>query len=235
MPSSRRYAGWLLRMSEPSGWIRGAEGDVVVGEGGDQQRQLVRRCRHVGVGEDDEVGVGREHAGPDRGALAAVRDGQESQVGRPGLAVGLGPRERRGPPSRRCCRRRRRGPRSARAGRPRPARRRGHARRAGAGSRTARRGRGRCAPPRCRRAGRWSDWLRLDIAGSLRAAAVWPSGSSTSCNSNALCVPNRYSVSGRGVQVVPKSCPKTFGAGSPGSGSARPRRRRRCRGPPGGS
>ena len=32
------------------------ERDIVVGQGRDQQRQLVGRRRHVGVGEDDEVG-----------------------------------------------------------------------------------------------------------------------------------------------------------------------------------
>ena len=57
--------------------------------------------------------VGGEHPGPDRGALAAVRDAQDTQVAPSGPAPGsprVGPR--RGRRCRPCCRRRRRGRRS---------------------------------------------------------------------------------------------------------------------------
>ncbi len=52
----------------------------MVGERRDEQRELVGRGRHVGVGEDDEVGRRGEHPGADRRALAAVRDAQHAQV-----------------------------------------------------------------------------------------------------------------------------------------------------------
>ncbi len=97
--------------------------------------------------------------GPDRGALAAVRDRQDAEADDPArswLRVGLGP----GPPCRRCCHRRRRGRRSARAGRPHRAIPRGRGPRAGADSRTTRRAPARSVRPRRRRAGRSSGCRR---------------------------------------------------------------------------
>ena len=63
-----------------------AERDVVRLEGFDEQRELVGRRRHVGVGEDDEVGLRCEHPGAHRGALAAVGHDEHPQA-RPGLGV----------------------------------------------------------------------------------------------------------------------------------------------------
>ena len=61
-----------------------AEGEVVVAERLDEERQLVRRGGHVGVGEDDEIGLGGEHPGLHRGALAAVGHRQQREERRPG-------------------------------------------------------------------------------------------------------------------------------------------------------
>jgi hypothetical protein len=51
----------------------------VIGELSHQQRDLVGRCGHVGVGEDDEVARRREHARPYGRALAPVRDADDVQ------------------------------------------------------------------------------------------------------------------------------------------------------------
>ena len=56
------------------------ERDVVVGQRGDEERQLIGRGGHVGIGEDDQVGGRGQHPRPDRGALAAVRDAQDAQA-----------------------------------------------------------------------------------------------------------------------------------------------------------
>ena len=51
----------------------------MVGQRRDEERQLVGRGRHVGVGEDHEVGLGGQHPGTHRRALAAVRDADDPQ------------------------------------------------------------------------------------------------------------------------------------------------------------
>ncbi len=69
-------------MSRPSGWIRLPSATSWSRSASHEERDLVGRGRHVGVGEDDDVGVRGEHPGPDRGALAAVGDRQQRE-GRP--------------------------------------------------------------------------------------------------------------------------------------------------------
>src|SRR5215203_424468 len=59
-----------------------AERNIVVDKARNQQGLLVRWCRHVGVGEYDEVGVDVEHPGSDRGTFAAVCNAEETE-GRP--------------------------------------------------------------------------------------------------------------------------------------------------------
>jgi hypothetical protein len=74
------------------------EGHVVVGQGRDEQWELVGRRGHVGVGEDHELPVGGQHARPDGRALATVRDGQDAQpdvIG--GGHLGPGPDDGRRP------------------------------------------------------------------------------------------------------------------------------------------
>jgi hypothetical protein len=56
-----------------------AQGDVGAIERGEEKRQLVRRRRHVGVGEDHAVAGRRKHPGTDRGPLARVRDAHRGQ------------------------------------------------------------------------------------------------------------------------------------------------------------
>ena len=93
-----------------------AERDVVVDERRREQRQLVGRRGHVGVGEDDEVAGRGEDARGDRRALARVRSAQHAEPRR--LARGRrSPPDapRRSPPCRRSSRRRRRGRPIARA------------------------------------------------------------------------------------------------------------------------
>ena len=111
-----------------------------------------------------------EHAGPDRRALAAVRDGQQLELAvgrlRPGADEGRGAVGRAVVDHEHLDR--------SRAAPPRPGGRRAPRRRGGGGSRTARRARGRAGPPRCRRAGRWTG-IAAGIAASL-------GGGGASCN-----------------------------------------------------
>jgi hypothetical protein len=57
----------------------GSERHVVRGKRLDEQRQLVRRRRHVSVGEGDQVGRSVQHPRADRRTLAAVRDAKQAQ------------------------------------------------------------------------------------------------------------------------------------------------------------
>ena len=61
----------------------------MVAERGDEERDLVGRRRHVGIGEEHEVALGGEHPRPDRGALAAVRHAQHMQPDAGHGAAGL--------------------------------------------------------------------------------------------------------------------------------------------------
>jgi hypothetical protein len=65
-------------MSEPSGWMRLPRATSAESSAR-QQRQLVGRGGHVGVGEDHEIVVDGQHAGPHRRALAAVILAQQPQ------------------------------------------------------------------------------------------------------------------------------------------------------------
>ena len=76
----------------PIGLDARPEGHVVVAERGDEQRDLVGWRRHVGVGEDDKVAGGGQHAGTDRGALPAVRHALDTQRHAGDGTCGLGPR-----------------------------------------------------------------------------------------------------------------------------------------------
>jgi hypothetical protein len=65
-----------------------AERDVIRGQRLDEERQLIWRGRHVGVGEDREIALRGEHPGPDRGALAAVGHDEDRQTAAAHLAPG---------------------------------------------------------------------------------------------------------------------------------------------------
>ena len=49
-----------------------SERDLVVVERGDEERQLIGRGGHVGIGEHEQVGIGSQHPGPDGRALPAM-------------------------------------------------------------------------------------------------------------------------------------------------------------------
>ena len=174
--------GWRLAHVGAVGLDPAAERDVAGRERLDEQRDLVGRRRHVRVGEDDEVARRREHAGPDRRALAAVRHRRARRRRPVGAASGRAPDEVGGAVGAAVVddedvdRRRQLG----RAGR-------AVARLVAAPvevRRTARRGPGRSAPPRCRPAGRSVNVRRShrgestcrDIAANrlLVRAAGWP-------------------------------------------------------------
>ena len=74
----------------PIGLDARTEGDVVVDERRHEQRDLIRRRRHVGIREDHEFAGRREHAGTHGGALAAVRDAADVQPHAVDRARGLG-------------------------------------------------------------------------------------------------------------------------------------------------
>src|SRR3990172_123176 len=86
--SPARAAGRLGVWGGGGGAAAAAGGDVrprgrvVARERGEKLRDLGRRRGHVGVGEDEDVAVAGEHAGPDRGALAAARHAEELEAER---------------------------------------------------------------------------------------------------------------------------------------------------------
>ena len=78
----------------------------MVGQRCDEERQLVGWRRHVGIGEDDQIGLGEKHAGPHRGTLPAMGDRDDAEADH--HATGRPPRaaQRRWPLFRRCSRHR---------------------------------------------------------------------------------------------------------------------------------
>ncbi len=114
-PTSRRKRGWVARMSEPSGWMRLPRATSAGRQRGDEQRQLVRRRGHVGVGEDDADRPRRPASRPGRpspcrrAARVSSREGSGSRVAPAPRAGSAANSARPGPAPRcrRCCRRRR--------------------------------------------------------------------------------------------------------------------------------